>query len=306
MTVTQGADSAGLRARDRLDVFAIGLVILLSLTWGLNQVAVKVANHGFQPVFQAGLRSLFGCLLVLAWCRLRNIRLLDRDGTLLPGVVAGLLFGGEFIFYFIGLDYTTVSRGSVLVYLAPFVVAIGGHFFIPGERLTVLRVVGLAAAFIGVLVAFSDRLAASSPRSLLGDALCVAAAILWGATTVVIKATRLSRTSPEKVLVYQLAVSAALMFALAPFFGPFIRQPDALAASALLFQIVLVVAVSYLAWFWLLVRFPANHLSVFTFLTPIFGVLFGGLLLAEPVSLRLLAALALIAIGIVLVNRRSA
>lgn len=306
MTASHSADTAGFRARDRLDVFAVGLVILLSLTWGLNQVAVKVANHGFQPVFQAGVRSLFGGLLVLAWCRARHISLIDRDGTLIPGIVAGLLFGGEFILYFIGLDYTTVSRGSVLIYLAPFVVAIGGHFFIPGERLTVLRVAGLAAAFAGVLVAFSDRLTLSSSTTLLGDGLCIAAAVLWGATTVLIKATRLARTTPEKVLVYQLAVSAILMFAVAPFFGPFIRQPDGLAVSALLFQIVVVVAGSYLAWFWLLVRFPAGRLTVFTFLTPVFGVLFGGLLLSEPVSLRLVVALVLIATGIVLVNRRSA
>jgi drug/metabolite transporter (DMT)-like permease len=288
---------------DRLDPVASAMVVLLCLSWGLNQVAIKVANLGLQPVVQSGLRSLLGALLVALWCRLRGVPLFARDGTLKAGVAAGLLFALEFILIYVALDYTTVARGIVLIYFAPVVVAVGAHFLIPRERLTGLRAFGLAAAFLGVVLAFSDKLSLPNPRALIGDGLCLAAAIAWGATTLVIKTTSLCRAPAEKVLVYQLAVSAPVMLALSPLFGPLIRQLGWPVAAALLYQVVVVVAASYVVWFSLLARYPAAQLAAFTFLTPIFAVALGALLLAEPVSPRLLIALLLVAGGIFLINR---
>jgi len=290
--------------RTSLDTSAAALLVVLCLAWGLNQVAIKVANAGLQPVLQAGLRSAVGCILIVAWCRLRGVRLFQRDGTLAAGIVAGVLFGVEFILIYVGLDYTTVSRGIVFLYVMPLVVAVGAHFLIPGEQLTGIRVAGLAAAFAGVIIAFSDRLSLPSPQALIGDGLCLAAAFGWGATTLVIRTTRLNFAAPEKVLAYQLAFGAAIPLVVAPLFGPFVRAFDWLVATAFVYQAVAVVAASYLAWFWLIARYPAAQLSAFTFLTPLFGVAFGGLLLAEPVSFNLVAALALVASGIYLVNRR--
>jgi drug/metabolite transporter (DMT)-like permease len=288
---------------DRVDPFASATVVLLCLCWGLNQVAIKVTNVGLQPVFQAGLRSLLGALLVVLWCRLRRVPLTVRDGTLLPGVIAGLLFAFEFTLIFVALDFTTVARGIVLIYFAPVVVAVGAHFLIPRERLTAIRVAGLVAAFAGVVLAFSDRLSLPGPHALFGDVLCLIAAVAWAVTTLVIKTSRLNRAPAEKVLVYQLAVSAPVMLGLAPFFGPLVRQVDWLVGVAFLYQVVVVVAASYVAWFWLLARYPAGQLSAFTFLSPIFAVALGGLLLAEPVTARLVVALLLVAGGIFLVSR---
>jgi drug/metabolite transporter (DMT)-like permease len=254
-------------------------------------------------VFQAGLRAGIGCILILAWCWLRRVRLFARDGTLGAGIVAGVLFGAEFMLIYIGLDYTTVSRGIVFLYVTPLIVAVGAHFLIPGERLTGTRAAGLVAAFLGVIIAFSDRISLPSPEALIGDGLCLAAAFGWGSTTLVIRTTRLNIAAPEKVLAYQLAFGAAIPLALAPFFGPFVRQFDWLVAAAFAYQAVAVVAASYLAWFWLIARYPATQLSAFTFLTPVFSVAFGGLILSEPVSLNLVAALALVASGIYLVNQ---
>ena len=76
-----------------------------------------------------------------------------------------------------------------------------------------------------------------------------------------------------------------------------------LATGALVFQAVFVVAFTYLVWFWLVRRYPASGLSSFAFLTPAFSVLMGGLILGEPLSMRLFLALAMIAIGIFIVNR---
>src|SRR5262249_47514931 len=80
----------------RVDATASATLVLLCLCWGLNQVAIKVTNIGLQPVFQSGLRSFFGAILIWLWCRVRRVPLRLDDGTLAPGVIAGLLFGLEF------------------------------------------------------------------------------------------------------------------------------------------------------------------------------------------------------------------
>jgi len=289
--------------RPNVDAAATALLVVLCLSWGLNPVAIKVANAGIQPVLQAGLRSGVGFILVAGWCWLRGVPLFQRDGTLLAGVAVGALFAVEFILIYVGLDYTTVSRGIVFLYLMPFVVAIGAHFLIPGERLTGVRVGGLAAAFVGVVIAFSDRLSLPGPEALIGDVLFLIAAVAWGATTLMIRTTRLNGAAPEKVLAYQLVLGAAIPLVLSPWFGPFVREPTWLVGVAFVYQTVAVVSASYLAWFWLISRYPAAQLAAFTFLTPLFAVAMGGLLLAEPVSPKLIAALALVAGGIYLVNR---
>jgi drug/metabolite transporter (DMT)-like permease len=294
-------ESGGQRAN--IDGFAVTIMLGLTFTWGLNQIAIKVANAGLEPVFQAGMRSLLAGLLVLLWCRLRGVELFRRDGTLAAGIAAGVLFGAEFGLIYLALDYTSVSRAIIFLYTMPFFVALGAHLLVPGERLTLVRLAGLFAAFAGVMIAFSDELSLPSPDAPLGDVLCLIAAIGWAAATLLIKTTRLRIAPAEKVLVYQLAVSAVMLLAAAPFFGSPIRAFSGIVAGAFAYQVVIVVAITYAMWFWLLARYPAGQLTTFAFLTPVFGVALGGLVLGEPVSLNLFIALALVAFGIALVSQ---
>lgn len=290
--------------RSRLDTAAVLLMVVLCACWGFNQVAIKLTNAGISPMLQAGLRSLGSAVLVWAWAAHRGVRLFSRDGSLGLGLLIGLLFAGEFVFLYSGLVYTTASRAVLFLYTSPFVVALGAHVVIPGERLRPQQVAGLAAAFLGVVLAFGDALAAPSGYALLGDAMALVAAILWGVTTLVVKATRLARLAPEKTLLYQLGVSALVLPALSFAVGePGIVAPTPLVLAMLLYQVVAVAFVSYLAWFWLVTRYPAGRLSSFSFLTPLFGLAAGALLLGEPVTWALGLALALVAAGIFLVNR---
>jgi len=289
----------------QLDSLAIFLVVLCCASWGLQQVAIKVANAGISPILQAGLRSAGAAVLVWAWSSARGIRLFDRDGSLWLGIAIAVLFGGEFAVIYVALEFTTAARGAIFLYTAPFFVALGAHFLIPGERLRGGKAVGLLGAFLGVAVAFSDSLALPSHREFIGDAMMVLAGFLWGATTVLIKATRLARLSALKTLIYQLAGSALLLVPLSPLLGEKgVTDPSALVLLLLGYQIVVVAFASYIAWFWLIARYPASALSTFTFLTPIFGLLGGAILLREPVGLRLIVAIALVGAGIYLVNGR--
>jgi drug/metabolite transporter (DMT)-like permease len=288
----------------RLDTTAAATMVVLCALWGLNQVAIKVAIDGISPVMQAGLRSIGAVALLWAWSVLRGERIVERGAPHHLGIVVGLLFAAEFVLIYWSLAFTSASRAVVVLYTSPFVIAIGAHLFVPGERLRAAQVAGLLCAFAGVVFLFADALRLPTWRELIGDTLMLGGAILWGITTIVIKATRLARISPSTILFYQLGTSALVLpFASLAFGESGITATTPLVLGNLAFQIVIVAFASYLAWFWLVTRYPASRLSAFSFCTPLFGVLAGAVLLNEPVTPALLVALALVAVGIYLVNR---
>ena len=279
---------------------AFGLMVLLCACWGMQQVAIKIAGADISPILQAGLRSGGAALLVFVWARARGIPLFSNDASLRPGLLAGLLFGLEFLFIFVGVDHTTVSRLVVFLYTAPCFTVLGLHYFVPGERIGARQWAGVLLAFSGLVVAFVDKTAGGS---FLGDAFGVLAALFWAATTVVIRATGLAKVTATKVLLYQLVISAAMMIPLSWLFGE--KGIGVLSAPtfwAMAYQIVIVAFISYLGWFWLLTKYLAGRLLVFSFLTPLFGVLFGMLLLGDQPSLHFFVAAAMVVGGIVLVN----
>ncbi len=291
-------------ARKPADALAVSMMIVLCMCWGFNQITIKVAAAGISPIMQAGLRSVIATALLLVWARLRGIPLFRRDGTLAGGMAAGALFAAEFVFIYAGLAYTAASRMVVFIYLAPCLTALGLQWFVPGERLSVSQWTGVALAFLGVALAFADGFSTAQGSTLIGDTFGVIAAALWAATTVTVRATKLGSASATKTLFYQLGFSA-LVLPLASLVagepGIFALTPKVVASLA--YQSVIVAFASYLAWFWLLTRYLAGRLAVFSFLTPLFGVAFGVILLSEPLSAVFLAAALLVGAGIALVNR---
>ncbi|MDR3422557.1 MAG: DMT family transporter [Xanthobacteraceae bacterium] len=279
-------------------------MLILCLTWGFNQVAVKLAIHDIPPLIQSASRSFIAAIFVGLWTQARGIALFKRDGTLLPGLAAGFLFALEFLLIYRGLIWTTATRATLFIYLAPFFVVIGSRWFVPGDRFHPSQWFGLALSFAGIAVAFGLPTPATDPHQILGDLMMVGAAAAWAPTTLVIKASALNRVSAEKTLLYQLSVSAPLLAIGALVFGEHIEtMPSALALGAIAYQIVWVVSVTYLVWFVLIVRYSAARLSAFTFLTPLFGVAAGHLVLREPLTPPFALAVALVAVGLVLVNR---
>ena len=284
-------------------VASLALVGLCSL-WGLGQVAIKIGNTGISPVLHAGMRSAGAAVLVALGCRHRGSTLLRRDGTAGPGVAAGALFALEFLLLYWGLQFTTAARSVVFLNTSPFFVALGAHMVIANDRLTFTRTIGLVLAFVGVAIAFSDGLREPTPHMLIGDAMALAAACAWGATTVLVKATKLSKIEPERTLMYQLAISAVALIAASLALGErgvFAATPVVLGALA--YQTIIVAFASYIAWFWYIKHYAASRVSSFVFLTPVFGVIAGAWILDEPITSRLVVALVLVAAGIYITNR---
>jgi drug/metabolite transporter (DMT)-like permease len=293
-------------ARTRaLEPLAAGLVLLLCFSWGFNYVAVKLAIPDIPPMTQAAVRSAGACVLVFLWCRLRGIPLFMRDGTLKAGLLCGVYFAVEFLLVYQGLQYTTAIRAVVFLYMTPFMVVLGSRIVLPSDRFSGAQWAGLLMSFAGMVLAFGLPTPALDPRQLLGDLMSVAAAVFWAITILTIKVTPLARASAEKTMLYQLVVSAPIMAACAWLMGETMAPAlSAVAIVSMLYQTVWVVSITYVIWFFLVAHYSANRLSAFTFLTPLFGVAAGHFVLGEPMTPAFAAAVALVAGGLVLVNRK--
>ncbi len=286
-----------------LDAQAIAAVIGLCLLWGLSQVSIKVANSGVSPIFQAAVRSIIAASLLALWARRRGMSLLHRDRTLVHGLAIGLFFGTEFVFVYLGLYYTTASHAVIFLYTAPFFVALGAHWLLPAEPLTGRKCVGLVLAFVGVLATFWDSLHFPTRLQLLGDLLSLTAGFLWAATSLYLKRVVRTSMTPSQMLFYQLGFSAVQLSVMSLLFEP--RQVTHLTpvvVASIAYQGIIVAFASYLVWFWLIQVYPVSNISGFTFFTPIFGILLGGLLLHEPLTVKLLVGGGLVTCGMVLVN----
>jgi drug/metabolite transporter (DMT)-like permease len=279
-------------------------MIGLCLSWGFNNVAIKLAIHDIPPLIQSSARSVIAALLVGAWTQARGIPLFKRDGTLWAGILAGVLFALEFLLIYRGLVWTTATRGVLFLYLAPFFVVIGSRWLVPGDHFNLSQWLGLLLSFVGIVIAFGLPTPAADSRQVLGDLMLVGGAAAWAATTLIIKASALNRISAEKTLLYQLVVSAPLLGLGAMMFGERITAtPSAVAFGAFAYQTIYVVSITFTIWFVLVVRYSAARLSVFTFLAPLFGVAAGHLVLGEPLTPAFTVAVALVAAGLLLVNR---
>ena len=294
--------------KDHLDTLAVALLLACCLFWGFQQVLVKATIPELPPVFQAALRFAGATVLLWLWCWWRRIPLFDRDGSLFTGILAGALFALEFACLYAGLQFSAASRLTVFLYTSPFWVAVLLPLFVPSEKIRPLQWLGLALAFAAVVFALRDGLgSASAVDQWRGDLLALAAGMFWGLTTVVIRGTQLTRISAEKLLFYQVGVSAVALPILSCALGEhWVWSFSAFSTASLLAQTVVGAFASYLAWMWMLGRYPATKISAFVFLTPVFALLFGALWLQEPVTLNLMLALVMVATGIVLVNRKPA
>jgi drug/metabolite transporter (DMT)-like permease len=294
--------------KEHLDALAVILLIACCLFWGFQQILIKATVDEVPPLWQAALRFAGATVLLLLWCGWRGVKLFERDGTLPAGLLAGALFAGEFACIYLGLRDTAASRLTVFLYTAPFVVALLLPRIAPSERLWPVQWVGLGIAFAAVALAFSEGFnGGSTPRQLRGDALALAAGLLWGLTTLVIRGSKMATASAEKTLFYQVAVTAVVAPLLSLALGErWSLQYSADAWVSIALQTAIGAFASYLAWMWMLRHYPATQLSSFTFLAPLFALLFGVLLLDEQLTAQLVIALAAVAAGIVLVNRKRA
>lgn len=298
----KGSLCSRMERKDHIDLFGATALIAFALHLSFNQVVIKVTAGGFSPVFAAGIRSLGAVVVLMLWMRLRGTDLRIPKRAYVGGILAGVLFALEFTCLFLALDITTVSRASVIFYSMPVWLALMAHVLFPGEHLTRSKVAGLIAAMAGVSLALLDR--DTGQASWTGDLLALTSAFCWAGIVLCVRLTPLSEVPPAQQLMMQVAVSAPILLIMAPFFGPLIRDVQPIHIAGMAFQIIGVASLGFLAWFWLMKIYPASSVASFSFLSPVFSVIFGWLLLSENVAPSVWGALVLVASGIFLINRR--
>ena len=289
-----------------LSPVAVALMLMLCLSWGFNQIAVKLVLPEVPPMLQALARSIgaLPVLLMIGW--FRGVKFFERDGTLWPGVIAGLIFGVEFVLIYRGLQLTSASRAAVFLYTAPFFVALGSYVVL-GERLRASQWGGLGLSFAGVALAIGVPQANVDAKVLIGDLLIVAGGALWATTTLIVKATSLIRAPAEKGLGYQVAISIPILAIAAWISGETITHvPGPLSLALLAYQAFWVVGLTFLLWFALVKTYSASKLSAFTFITPLFGVVAAYFILHDTLTVAFGVAALLVIAGLYLVNRPDA
>ena len=292
-----------LPSADTLDVKAGCVLTVLCLIWGLNAVAVKISNAGIAPIFCAGLRSVIATVCLMIWMRFKGLELFP--GRLKDGMVVGFLFAIEFGLLYMAILYTTVSSAYILLYTTPFLHALGAHFFLSGDRLTLNKWLGLVLSFSGILILLSKHLELPSIERFAGDFMAIGAALAWAATTVYVKRRLAKAVSPYHTLFYQTLFSIPILFLLSLCFQETpVQTINTLILLAVAFQGILVAVISYLVWFFLVHTYPISRLSAFTFLTPVFATIAGVVLLKESLTLRLILSLIFVSTGIYIVNRK--
>ena len=295
-----------MQQKQHMDLLGASLLIAFSAVLGLNQAVVKLVNAGIAPIMQAGLRSLVAFVPVLLFAYFYRRSLQWRPDTLVLGMLNGGFFAAEFYCLFLALDLSSVARVSLFFYTMPIWVALAAHFLLPGERLTRAKTVGFLVAISGLAVALLPGDEQQDANPWRGDLLALLGAMCWAGIALLLRATRLRDISPETNLLYQLGFSGVLLTLGAYVLGETFREPTPLIWTYFAGQVVFVGCIGFLLWIWLLSIYPVAKVTSFSLLTPLFGIFFGWLVFDDQITITFIAALALVIIGLLLVNRQPA
>jgi len=287
-----------------IDGVAASFLIVFSILLGLNQVCVKLVNVGMHPVFQVALRSTLAIIPILLYCYFTKKKIIISDGSFIPGVIAGILFAVEFIFLFTALDYSTVTRVSLIFYTMPVWLTLSAHFLIDNDKLSLKKIIGLALAVFGLILAIYEPNGEYNEKQFFGDLYSLLASFCWAAIAIMLKTTRLNKSIPETQLLYQLIVSGIILLPISFLFNDFIRDMNISLVLIFLFQVTIIMCLGFIGWLWVMSIYSASSTSSFAFLTPIFGVLFGWLRMDDNINLQIYFSLFLTCMGIYMINAK--
>ena len=288
-----------------IDGIAALFLIIFSVLLGLNQVLVKLVNEGMHPIFQVALRSTLAIFPILIYCYIRKKKIDFFDGSFLPGLIAGVLFAIEFILLFTALDYSTVTRVSLIFYTMPVWLTVAAHFLIKNDTLTLNKFIGLIIALIGLIFAIYQPVTNYHIQQFYGDLFSLLASFCWAIIAIMLKTTRLTRSSPETQLLYQLIVSGIILLPISLMLEDFIRDINNQIILIFSFQVIVIMCLGFIGWLWIMSKYSASSTSSFAFLTPISGVLFGWLMMDDVINEQIFISLFLTCLGIYIINKKS-
>ena len=282
----------------------IAFALTLAVLWGGNSVSIKIALEGVPPLALAGFRFLLALMAVTAWSISQRVSIRLKRGELRPLLLLGIAFVLQIITLNIGTLFTSAARSTIMINFFPFFTALFAHYWVPGDRLTLLKIAGIGLAFCGILITFAPSLQLGANTSLVGDLIVILSASLLGLRTVITKRL-IQSIHPYRLLIWLMIIS------LPCFFGSSLILEDRSnyeispeVITAILYQGLIVAGVCFVGWTSILKKHSPSKLVVLSFATPISGIVFSNLLLGDELGLSLIAGAVLVALGIFLVNRR--
>ena len=280
------------------------LTALVTLLWGLSFPTMKIGLGAMQPFTFLVFRSLVSSITIVALILLRRGAFSPPKGR--PEFWwNAILHNAMFIPLYYGAAITTSGRSSVFLYTKPLFYAALAVWFIPSERLGARSFTGITGAFLGIVLMFSEKFDAGAERALLGDVLVILAAAIWGVQSLYLR-RNLAGIDPFRIAAWtqMIGIPFFLFFALPLGF----ELPDLTSREVIVsigYNGVIGTGLAMVLWVRLLAGYSPTRVSAFMFLTPVFGVFMGSLILAESITGFMLAGAALVAAGIYLVNTDS-
>ncbi len=282
----------------------IAFALTLAVLWGGNSVSIKIALEGVPPLALAGFRFLLALMAVTAWSISQRVSIRLKRGELRPLLLLGIAFVLQIITLNIGTLFTSAARSTIMINFFPFFTALFAHYWVPGDRLTLLKIAGIGLAFCGILITFAPSLQLGANTSLVGDLIVILSASLLGLRTVITKRL-IQSIHPYRLLIWLMIIS------LPCFFGSSLILEDRSnyeispeVITAILYQGLIVAGVCFVGWTSILKKHSPSKLVVLSFATPISGIVFSNLLLGDELGFSLIAGAVLVALGIFIVNRR--
>ena len=288
-----------------IDGLAATFLIIFAVLLGLNQVLVKLVNAGMHPVFQVALRSTLAIIPILLFCYFTKKKIILNDGSLIPGLISGVLFAIEFILLFTALDYSTVTRVSLIFYTMPVWLTLSAHFLIDNDKLSRKKIIGLILAIFGLILAIYEPSEKYTSKQFLGDLYTLFASFCWATIAIMLKISRLKKSIPETQLLYQLIVSGIILLPISFLFNDYIRDINLNLILIFVFQVIVIMCLGFIGWLWVMSKYSASGTNSFMFLTPIFGVLFGWLIMDDNINLQIYLSLFLTCLGIYVINQKA-
>ncbi len=291
--------------KTKIDTFGAIALISFSLLLGINHVVIKIVNLGLNPIFFAGIRSFIAFFFIVLWMKLMKKPIVFHRENLVISLLAGLIFALEFLFLFLALDFTSISRNSIIYYSMPLWLTILLYLIKNNEKISIINLAGLILAFLGVIISItnSNTNLIFNYAYLIGDLLAFLAALFWALLIIIAKSSNFSKETPEMQLLWMVMVSGPILTIFSLFVEDPIRDFQVIHIWGVLFQSIIVVAGGFLFWLWLLSKYPASGVASFSFLTPIFTIFFGWIILSEIMTTNFLVAAFFVIIGLILINR---
>ena len=284
-----------------LSFAAVIFTVFLCVIFGSNAVAVKIAFTGMGVFTTAAIRFGIASVAIFLWARITGQTILLKKGQIHQVLIFSLLFTIQLSLFYLGLSKSNASRGTLLANLVPFFILFLAHFFIPGDRITRKKLCGILLGFTGVIFMFIDEEAIHAGFR-TGDLIILCAVTIWSCATVYLKRI-IDTFSPFQLVMYSTMLSVPLFLAAALLWDKtMIFQLDTPVICSLLYQSLITASFGFVAWNTMLKKYGAVSLHSFMFIMPIAGVAMGGLVLGEPISFKILLALAFIVFGILVVH----